>query len=129
MQSYYLFVLLFSFLTTLTHALPSITLFYLWDDYKKWSLYLWSKVFNVGLFFLQGGLGDEHGEVAVLHTQFLNFSVKEVFNGLPDGEGPGPKDITAAYIIVLNHLCFSDDLKRTNVTLKGEFFKKVKPFF
>lgn len=67
-------------------------------------MYLWSKVCNVGLFLLQGSLRDEHGEVAVLHTQFLNFSVKEFFNGLPDGEGPWPQDIAATHVIVLNHL-------------------------
>lgn len=47
-------------------------------------IYLWSKVCNVGLLLLQGCLRDKHGEVAVLHTQFLNFLVKEVFNRLPD---------------------------------------------
>lgn len=62
------------------------------------------------LFLLQGSLRNEHGEVAVLHTQFLNLTVKEVFNGFPDGVGPGPQHITAAHIIILNHLCFSDDL-------------------
>lgn len=83
------------------------------------SFYLWGKVFNVGLFLLQGGLRDEHGEVAVLHTQFLNLPVKELFNGLPDGVGPGPQHIAAADIVVLNHLCFSDDLEgRSNITLK-----------
>lgn len=51
-----------------------------------WSSYLRSKVFNVGLLLLQGGLRDEHGEVAVLHTKFLNLPVEEFFNGLPDGE-------------------------------------------
>lgn len=47
-------------------------------------IYLWSKVCNVGLLLLQGCLRDKHREVAVLHTQFLNFLVKEVFNRLPD---------------------------------------------
>lgn len=77
---------------------------------KKKLIYLWSKVFNVGLFLLQGGLGDKHGEVAVLHTQFLNLTVKEVFNGFPDGKGPGTQHIAATDIIILNHLSFSDDL-------------------
>lgn len=71
----------------------------------------------MGFFLLQGGLRDEHGEVAVLHTHFLNLPVKEVFNGLPDGEGPGPQHIAATNIIVLNHLGLSDDLGRRGATL------------
>lgn len=59
---------------------------HVWGVVKMWSSYLRSKVFNVGLLLLQGGLGDEHGEVAVLHTKFLNLPVEEFFNGLPDGE-------------------------------------------
>lgn len=79
----------------------------------------------MGLFLLQGGLRDEHGEVAVLHAQFPNLPVKEVFNGLPDGVGPGPQHIAAANIIVLNHLCFSDDLERRRNITKGKSFKKT----
>lgn len=90
------------------------------------SFYLRSKVFNVGLFLLQGGLRDEHGEVAVLHTQFPNLSVKEVFNGLPDGVRPGPQHIAAANIIVLNHLCFSDDLEGRSNIKRGTFKRNFK---
>lgn len=72
--------------------------------------YLWGKVFDVGLLLLQGGLRDEHGEVAVLHAQFLDLPVKEVFDHLPDGEGPGPQHVAAAYVVVLNHLGLGDDL-------------------
>lgn len=64
----------------------------------------------MGLFFLQGGLRNKHGEVAVLHAQLLDLTVKEVFNGLPDGEGPGPQHIAATDIIILDHLCFGNDL-------------------
>lgn len=100
-------------------------LFYPCEDViRKSSFYLWSKVFNVGLFFLQGSLRDEHGEVAVLHTQFLNLKVKEVFNGFPDGERPGPQDIAAADIIILNHLCFSDDLGE-----EGQHYNEMFVFF
>lgn len=71
----------------------------------------------MGLFLLEGGLRNEHGEVAVLHTQLLNFPVKELFDRLPDGVGPGPQHIAAADIIVLDHLCFGDDLEgNSNVT-------------
>ena len=80
----------------------------------------------MGLFLLQGGLRDEHWEVAVLHAEFLNLPVKEVFNGLPDGEGPGPQHVAATNIVVLNHLCFSDDLEgSSNITLKREFSKRA----
>lgn len=84
---------------------------HVWGVVKMWSSYLRSKVFNVGLLLLQGGLGDEHGEVAVLHTKFLNLPVEEFFNGLPDGERPGPQHIAATDVIVLNHFCFSNDLE------------------
>lgn len=65
----------------------------------------------MGLFLLQGGLRDEHGEVAVLHAQFLDLPIKEVFDGFPDGVGPGPQHIAAADVVVFNHLGFGDDLK------------------
>lgn len=75
------------------------------------TLYLWGKVFNVRLLLLQGCLRDEHGEVAVLHTQLLDLTVKEFFNRLPDGEGPGPQHVAAADVVIFNHFCFSDDLQ------------------
>lgn len=73
--------------------------------------YLWGKIVNVGLLLLQGSLRDKHGEIAVLHSQLPNLSIKEVFDGFPNGEGPGPQHIAAADVIILNHLCFSDDLE------------------
>lgn len=73
--------------------------------------YLWGKIFNVGLLLLQGSLRDKHGEIAVLHSQLPNLSIKEVLDGFPNGEGPGPQHIAAADVIILNHLCFSDDLE------------------
>lgn len=78
---------------------------------KTKSFYLWGKVFDVRLLFLQGGLRDKHGEVAVLHSQLLDLAVKELFNRLPDGEGPGSQHVAAADVVIFNHLCLGDDLQ------------------
>lgn len=64
---------------------------------------LWGKVGHVRLLRLQGALGHEHGEVAVLHAQLLDLGVEEVLDGLPDGKGPGTEDVAATHIVVFNH--------------------------
>ena len=64
------------------------------------------------LLLLQGGLRDEHGEVAVLHAQLLDAPVEELLDGLPDGVGPGPQHVAAADVVVLDHLRFGDHLDR-----------------
>lgn len=74
------------------------------------------------LLLLQGRLRDEHGEVAVLHSQLLDLTVKELFNRLPDGKGPGPQHVAAADVVIFNHFCFSDDLQsdRTRSSLETD---------
>lgn len=74
------------------------------------SPHLWGKICNVGFLFLQSSLRNKHGEVAVLHTQLLDLTVKEFFDGLPDGERPGSQHVTAADIIILDHLGLGDHL-------------------
>lgn len=93
------------------------------------SFYLWSEVFNVGFFLLQSGLRHKHGEVAVLHTHFLDLRVKEGLDGLPDGIRPGPQHIAAAHIIVLNHLCLSDDLQGKGSVRTKKAFEKIRAIY
>lgn len=41
---------------------------------------LWRKAFNVVLFSLENPLRNEHGEVAVLNSHFLDLAVKPLYD-------------------------------------------------
>lgn len=92
-----------------------------------------SETFNVVLLFLEPSTGDEHGEIAVLNTEFLDLVVKPVLreisafycrakktdgktnerhtlDGLPDGERPRAENVTTGDVIVVKHLTLEKDL-------------------
>ncbi|MPC32823.1 hypothetical protein E2C01_026154 [Portunus trituberculatus] len=58
----------------------------------------------------RGLAGHKEWEIGVFHAQLLDLAVQEGPDGVPDGEGPGPQDVAAGHVVVLNHLCFSDHL-------------------
>lgn len=51
--------------------------------------YLWCKICNVSFFPFQCLMRDKHGEVSIFHSYFLDFSVKEFFDALPNSIWPG----------------------------------------
>jgi len=54
-----------------------------------------SESFNVSLFFVQGCLSHEHGEVHILDAMTLELSISEGLNLFPDVVGGGSQDIAA----------------------------------
>ena len=62
------------------------------------------------LFFVEGGLSDEHWEVAVVDALFFEQGVSEGRDLLPDVERRGTQDVAARDVIVLDQLRLGDDL-------------------
>ena len=52
-----------------------------------------SEARDVVLFFVQGGLGHEHGEVDVLHAVDLELCVSKLLDLLPDEERSRAQDV------------------------------------
>ena len=72
--------------------------------------YFWGKVGYMRFLFLECGEWHKHWEVTVLDAQFLDLGVEEPLDDLPDGVGPGPQDVAAADVVVLDELGLGDDL-------------------
>lgn len=78
----------------------------------------------MSLFTFQSSVTDKHGEITVFDSKFLDSTVepllemlnvtgkkyKRNLNELPDGIRPWTKNVTTRHIIILDHLCFSDNL-------------------
>jgi len=79
-------------------------------------------------FLLQDTLRDEHGEVSVLDTQFLDACVEPLFwlmnrgtveytgkrhtlYGFPYAKGPGFEDIAARDAVIVKHICLEQNLQ------------------
>ena len=73
------------------------------SDFRRESFY-------VVLFSLQDRRGHEHREVGILHTKLLDLCIEPGLNLLPDTIGPWLEDVTTADVVVLQHVCFEQDL-------------------
>mmetsp|Transcript_4792 Transcript_4792/g.11378 ORF Transcript_4792/g.11378 Transcript_4792/m.11378 type:complete len:265 (+) Transcript_4792:962-1756(+) len=69
------------------------------------------KTLDVILFTGKVSLGDEEGEVAVLHAKQLNARIEVFRNALPDVEGPGTENVAARHIVLLQHARSVDALR------------------
>ena len=63
------------------------------------------------LFFVEGGLSDEHWEVAVVDALCLEHGVCIGCDLLPDVERGWTQDVATGDVIVLDQLRLSDDLR------------------
>jgi len=61
-------------------------------------------------FFVEGGLSDEHWEVAVVDTFFFEQGICKARDLLPDVERGWAQDVASRDVIVLNQLRLGDDL-------------------
>mmetsp|Transcript_16181 Transcript_16181/g.33201 ORF Transcript_16181/g.33201 Transcript_16181/m.33201 type:complete len:762 (+) Transcript_16181:84-2369(+) len=71
---------------------------------------LGGEALDVVLLFLEAVLGDEEGEVGVLHVQLLDLDVEPVLNVLPYLVTPRPQDVTPGDVVVADHLAQDYDV-------------------
>lgn len=62
------------------------------------------------------GLGDEHGEVGVVHAEGGDGLVEEGLQLTPDEVAPGTQDVAARDVVVLEEFGLRDDL---GIPLRG----------
>ena len=76
----------------------------------------------------QEGLGNEQGEIGILHPRSLEHVIKDALHLLPDGITIGLDDHTAAHVALLCEVCLYHQLVVPLGVVNTSFCQKIKFF-